>query len=207
MLEQFGPAVAQMPVREGTQECRVDDHRARLREGADQVLPAWVVDPGLAADGGIGHGQERGGHVDEGDPAEAGGGGEPGEVGDHAATEADDEIGTLDAVADEAVVDERDGCERLVLFAGGDSEFERREGCGFERAECAAREERANGGVGDHERAALEAESRGQWRRCCRASLRRPGRGRLPTAARTTAAVSGKVAAPGGRAPARPRPK
>ena len=109
VLDDFGPAVAEMAFGKGAEDERVDDDRPRLGERADEVLPARVVDAGLAADGGVHHAEEGRGNVDEVDAAQAGRGGEAGQVGDDAAAEADDEVGAFDALADEPVVDAADG--------------------------------------------------------------------------------------------------
>jgi len=158
VLEEFGPAVAELAVGEGAEEEGVDDDGARLREGADEVLAAGVVDAGFAADGSVGHGEEGGGRVEEGDAAEDGGCGEPGEVGDDAAAEGDDEVRPLNPVVDEEVVDGGEGLEVFVLFTRRDGEARGRVPGGFERGPGAGGEEGADGGVGDDEGSAVEGE-------------------------------------------------
>ena len=79
----------------------------RLVEGADQVLAARGVDAGLAADAGIHLGQQGGRDLHEGQAAQRGGGGEAGEVADHAAAERDHRRAALDAGGQQPV-DEAD---------------------------------------------------------------------------------------------------
>src|SRR3546814_6367252 len=57
-------------------------------EGADQVLAGVGVDPGLAADRGVDHGQQCGGHVHDRDAPHPGGGDKAGEVGRRSTAEA-----------------------------------------------------------------------------------------------------------------------
>jgi hypothetical protein len=61
-------------------------------EGADEVLALREVDGGLAPDGGVDLAEQRRRDLQDGDAPVPGGGGEPGEVADHAAAEADDEV-------------------------------------------------------------------------------------------------------------------
>ncbi len=71
------------------QHVEIRDHEARLVERAQQVLPRRHVDPGLAADRRVDHGEQRGRNLDIGDAAQVGGGDEPGDVAHHAAAQRD----------------------------------------------------------------------------------------------------------------------
>ena len=88
-LGQPGPDVTR---REGVEEGQVAQHRARLVEGAHQVLARRQVDAGLAAHRGVDHGQHRRGDADVADPAQPRGRDEPGEVGRRPAADAHHEI-------------------------------------------------------------------------------------------------------------------
>ena len=70
----------------------VGEHPERLVERADQVLALGEVDRGLAADGGVDLGEQRGRGLHDRDAAVVHGGGEAGGVADHAATERDDRV-------------------------------------------------------------------------------------------------------------------
>ena len=62
-------------------------------EGPRQILPRRQVDGGLAPHGGIGRGQEGGGHLDIVDAPLVGGGGKPRHIPRHAASQGDHEVG------------------------------------------------------------------------------------------------------------------
>ena len=77
---------------QGLERRQIAQHGRRLMERADQVLARLGVDRGLAADGGIDHGQQGGRHVDHPHPAQPGRRDEPGEVGDGTAAEPDHQV-------------------------------------------------------------------------------------------------------------------
>ena len=60
-----------------------------------RFLPRVRLTPGLAADGAVHHGEERGRDVHPRDPAQVGGGDEPGEVAHGSAAERDDTVVAL----------------------------------------------------------------------------------------------------------------
>ena len=60
--------------------------KPRLIEGADEVLSLRVIDGNLASDGGIGHGNEACGHLNQRQPAKEGGGDKASEVTNHPST-------------------------------------------------------------------------------------------------------------------------
>ena len=101
VLDDLGEPGAQLARRQRGQGGGVAHHELGLVEGPDQVLAADVVDAGLAADGRVHLGQQRGGHLHEGDAALVAGGGKAGEVPDHAPAQ-----GQHGAVAGEAVGDQ-----------------------------------------------------------------------------------------------------
>ena len=66
-------------------------------EGTHQVLACRSVDSRLAADRGVHHGQQRGGHLNHGNTSQPGRGRETGQVRRRSATESDDESVTAQA--------------------------------------------------------------------------------------------------------------
>ena len=70
------------------QRVGIRDHRARLMKGADQILAARMIDPGLAAHRGIHLRQQRGGHLHVIDAPLVAGGREAGHVADDPAASA-----------------------------------------------------------------------------------------------------------------------
>ena len=82
-----------------------------------RFLPSGQVDAGLAADRRVDHPEQRGGDVHDGDAAVVAGGGEPGDVGDHAAADTDHDVVAGEAHAGEAAAQLADRLERLVLLA------------------------------------------------------------------------------------------
>ena len=80
VLDHFGQAGAELPVRQRRQRVRIGDDRPRLVEGADEILAARMVDAGLAADRGVDLRQQRGRAPALGDAALIAGRGEAGDV-------------------------------------------------------------------------------------------------------------------------------
>ena len=91
----------------------------RLMEAADQVLAADQVDAGLAADGRVHLGQQRGGDLEHRDAAHEDGRQEAGHVVDDAAAEGDHHAGAVAAQFDHALRQLLHGLQALVLFAAG----------------------------------------------------------------------------------------
>ncbi len=100
---------------EAVQEERVDDHRPRLVEGADQVLRSGVVDADLAADRAVHHGQQGRGHGDPVDPPHVGRGREAGHVPHDPAPQGDHETVAPEPGLHEGLVERVQG--RPVLEA------------------------------------------------------------------------------------------
>ena len=95
-----GPQLA--PVQRA-ERAGVGQHQARLVEGADQVLALRRVDPGLAAHAAVHLGQQRRRHLDEGQAAQRGRGGETREVANHPAAQRDHRGPPLDACVQQPV--------------------------------------------------------------------------------------------------------
>ena len=91
-----------------------------LVERADQVLSRVGVDAGLAADRGVDHAQQRGGHVHDVHAAQPGGGGESGDVGGRSPAEADDRVLAANADAAQHFPDEPEDWQLFAGFGVGD---------------------------------------------------------------------------------------
>ena len=101
----LGIAGAELARRQRVEHRGIGDHQDRLVKRAEQVLALRRIDPGLAADRGIDLRQQRGRHLHEIDAAAQDGGGEAGEVADHAAAERDHQIVALDLRRDQRLAD------------------------------------------------------------------------------------------------------
>ena len=88
----------------------------RLPDGADHVLACFRIDAGLAADRGIGHGQQRCRDLYIGDAAHVHRRGETCDVPAHAAAQSDDEILSGEMVFSHEPAEIRDGVQGLALF-------------------------------------------------------------------------------------------
>ena len=76
VLGDLAPAAGPLPGRQGRERLGVAEHGVRLPEGADEVLALGQVHPGLAADGRVDLGEQRGGDVHVRRAPVVGGGGE-----------------------------------------------------------------------------------------------------------------------------------
>ena len=88
-LAQAGDELVARQAREGVE---VAQHARGFVEGADEVLPGVGVDAGLAADCGVDHAEEGGGHVHDGYAAQPGRGHEAAEVGGGPAADGHDRV-------------------------------------------------------------------------------------------------------------------
>src|SRR5690625_5531226 len=70
VLEELNGTELELPLRQRPQAVDVDDDRARLPEGAHEVLAGLQVQARLAADPGVDHAQQAGGHAVIIDPAQ-----------------------------------------------------------------------------------------------------------------------------------------
>ena len=91
-------------------------------EDADLVFQSAEVDAGLAANGGIDHGQQGGGYINIMYAALEGGGGKASQVGYHAATEIDEQRVARGAHVLQLAPDVAQRVERLVLVGGTDGD-------------------------------------------------------------------------------------
>ena len=162
-LDDLGEPGAQLARRQGPQRRRVGDHQPRVMKRADQVLAGRDVDAGLAADRRVDLRHQRGRHLHEVDAAQVRRRGEAGDVADDAATQRDHHRAALEARLDQAVVDERDPGEVLVLLAVGDLDGHGREAGALERRPHALAVEALDARVGD-DRGALAEPERGHAR-------------------------------------------
>ena len=122
VLEHLGEAGAQFRAGEGLEHERIDDHRAGLVEGANEVLAGGNVHPGLAAHRRVDHREEGGRHMGHRDAAHVGGGNEAGEVGGDSAAQRDDGAVAAEAGLGDVVGEARPAVARLVLLAAGEGE-------------------------------------------------------------------------------------
>ena len=95
VLGDLGIARAQLPSRQRGEHAGVGQHDARLVEGAGQVLAGRKVDAGLAADGAVHLGEQRGRHLHEGQPAQRHRGRKAGKVANHPAAEGHHRAGPI----------------------------------------------------------------------------------------------------------------
>ncbi len=105
VFRHLGIAGAELALAQGRQHRDVGEHQARLMEGADQILALLGVDAGLAADGGVHLGEERGRHLHHAHAAAQDRGGEAGQVAHHAAAKGDDAIAALDAEIEQGLAE------------------------------------------------------------------------------------------------------
>ena len=148
---------------ERRQRRRIADHAPRLVEGADEVLSAGKVDAGLAADRGVHLGEQSRRHLHKVDAALVGGGGESGDVADHASTEGNEHPVAGDPPFDQHVLDRGEGVQRLVLLSIPDNV--RVDAVRVrERGKQTVKVERSHRFVGDHEGVPI-TDMRGEQRR------------------------------------------
>ena len=117
VLDHLGQPGAQFAHRQRRQRADVRDDGPRLVEGADQVLAAWVVDPGLAADRGVHLREQRRRHLHVVHASLVAGRRETGDVADDPAAERRHASIPVHPVLDERVEDARQRVEGLVLLA------------------------------------------------------------------------------------------
>ena len=115
-LDDLGHAGDDLVLRQRVQRVEVREDTGRRVERAHQVLALGGVDAGLAADGGVHHAQQAGGHVDDLDAAQPGRGDEAGEVGDGAAADGDDGVGAGEVVLAQHLPAERGHLDVLAFF-------------------------------------------------------------------------------------------
>ncbi len=119
VLDDLGHAGGEFLRGQRGERVEIGNDEARLVERADEILTLGQVDAGLAADGAVDHGEERGGNLDEGDTAQVARGDEAGEVAHHAAAETDDRAGARHLDMGELGREPHDLLHGLARFAGG----------------------------------------------------------------------------------------
>ncbi len=117
VLRDFRVARPHLALREGVEGGGVGDDKARLVEGADQVLAVGGVDPGLAAHRGIDLGEQGGRRLHEAHAPAQGRGGEAREITHDSAAERHHDVVALDLVGQQAIADLRVGGVALRGFA------------------------------------------------------------------------------------------
>ena len=121
VLGDLAPAAGPLAGRKGREGLGVAEHGVGLPERTDEVLALGEVDPGLAADGRVDLGQQRGGHVQVGRTPVIGRSSEPADVGDDATPDGDDDIGARQSGPGEEASELLHGGQRLGPFPVGDT--------------------------------------------------------------------------------------
>ena len=117
VLRDLAQPGAVLPRWQRGERAHVGVDRERLMERADQVLALGEVDRGLAADGGVDLGEQRGRGLHDRDAAVVHGGGEAGGVAHHTATERDHRVVAQEPPGGETRAQVVDGGERLGVLA------------------------------------------------------------------------------------------
>ena len=172
MLDALGQTAAQLAQRQAAQHQRVGDHRHRLVEGADQVLPLRHVHADLAADRRVDHREQGRRALHERDAAQVGRGREADRVAEHAAAERHDRRAALELVVEQSVVDAAHGLERLALLARRERHGQGREARRLERRARRARVAGLEHGIEEQRRRARRRDRADQLAQ----AFERPGR-------------------------------
>ena len=117
VFDDLGIAGAQLAFGESGERRRIDQHQRGGMEGADQVLALGRVDPGLAADRGVGLGEQAGRHRHPVAAALQQRRGEARHVADHAAADRHDMVGPPDPGLHHRIEQSLDRGERLARLA------------------------------------------------------------------------------------------
>ena len=149
VLDHLGHAGGELAGVERLQGRHVGDDRLGLLEQADQVPPLGPVEPDLAADARVDHGDEARRAVHEVDAPEVGRRHEPGDVLHHAGPQRHDGGRAVDVGVEQRVVDVLDRPERLAAVAGRESDLE-------VDVAAAGQVEIADAVVGDHDHRPLD---------------------------------------------------
>ena len=120
VLDHFGHAGTEFPIRERGQGEWIDQDQLRLVEGTNQVFAPRMVDTGFATNGGIDHGEKGGWNLHHGNAPQPTGGGKTGHVAHHAAAKGHDQRPSLQFVLERRVVDQRHSGGVFLLLAGFD---------------------------------------------------------------------------------------
>ena len=92
VLDHFAHPVFNEMLRQRVQHLRINEHKFRLKESADQVLPLGKVHRHLAAHGRVHLGEKRSGDLYELYSPEIAGCGKSGQIADHSAAECDHKV-------------------------------------------------------------------------------------------------------------------
>ena len=122
VLDDLAAAVGELGGLERGQTAHVCEHRAGLPEGPRQVLAGLEVDGGLAAHGGVHHGEQARRHLDVRDSAQVARRGKAREVAHHAAAEGHHRVaaGELALGQELQAVHERGGALSLLARLEGE---------------------------------------------------------------------------------------
>lgn len=145
-------AGAEFGGRQGGERGRVGEDGEGVVEAADEVLAHLEVGAGLAADGGVDLGEQRGGELHITDAAHVDGGEEAGEVAEDAAAEGEQDGVAIGTGEGQLVGKGLDAGEALVGFAGPEKEHGGAS-VGVEGLEDGLRPEAPDRGRGDQEEA------------------------------------------------------
>src|SRR5712691_11282153 len=149
VLDHFGEPRAQLSLGQGFQGSHVGHDQLRLMKSADHVLPERVIDRGLAANRGIHLSEQRGRHLNEGDAAQIGGGGEARQIPDYPTPEGDERSITRASLLEQRIEDPIQGTPVLVLLAVGNDDSNHLDTLTRQHSGNALEIERRHRGVGD----------------------------------------------------------
>jgi hypothetical protein len=126
MLEDFGKAAAKLSLREGLQKFRVDEDGSGVAEHADDVLDMVEIYAYLAADGGVCHGEQAGGHLHEADSPQVSCRTESAQVAHNPASQTNQQGAAVETQAHHFLPDVLAGFQVLVCLSGGNLDDGRR---------------------------------------------------------------------------------
>ena len=159
VLGQLTLAAAQLPRRQRGQHLGVAQHGLGLPERADEVLALGQVDSGLAPDGRVHLGQQRGGHRHIAHAAVVDGSHEARQVGDHSPADGHDHVGAGEAGLRHGAAEPLDLGQRLGLLAVGDGEHRLVESAVYGPADACLGDHRGSARPVRHDRAEPGADS------------------------------------------------
>ena len=137
VLDDFCHSSSEFPHRQGVQRQWINHHQSWLMEGSDQILSLRMVDTGLAADGGIHHGQKSCRNLDNADTAQPACRREAGHVADNTTTERQHEGGALQALLLRLVQNQAQRVQVFSFFTRIDFQQHRFESSSFESFQAA----------------------------------------------------------------------
>src|SRR5262249_39588449 len=108
-------------------DSRINNDRARLMKGPDQILAELVVDRGLSSDRAVNLREQRRGNLNVVDPAQKSRGDKPRKVAHHAAAERDHTVRAFKTIGDQKTPGAFGRAQRLRPLAVADQMRERSE--------------------------------------------------------------------------------